>query len=85
MEFATIHVLPFLNNPKALNLSYNTDLDFWDCFGRKMLSYNQRNIQSTLAISKSKGLSETLQDIRTSTYQMCKIEENTNRTTKFHK
>ena len=42
-------------------------------------------IQSTLVISKSKGPSETLRDIRTSTYQMYRIEENTNRTTKFHK
>ena len=32
-------------------------------------------IQSTLVISKSKGLSETLRDIRTSTYQICRIEE----------
>ena len=37
-------------------------------------------IQSTLVISKSKGPSKTLQDIRTSTYQICRIEENTNRT-----
>ena len=43
------------------------------------------DIQSTLVIAKSKGPSETLQDIRTSTYQICRIEENTNRTTKFHK
>ena len=42
-------------------------------------------IQSTLVISKSKGPSETLRDIRTSTYQMCRIEENTKRTTKFLK
>ena len=42
-------------------------------------------IQSTLVISRSKGPSETLRDIRTSTYQMCRIEENTNRTAKFHK
>ena len=42
-------------------------------------------IQSTLVISKSKGPSETLRDIRTSTYQICRIEENTNRATKFHK
>ena len=33
----------------------------------------------------SKGPSKTLRDIRTSTYQICRIEENTNRTTKFHK
>ena len=37
-----------------------------------------RYVQSTLVISKSKGPSETLQDIRTSTYQICRIEENTN-------
>ena len=42
-------------------------------------------IQSTLVISKSKRPSETLRDIRTSTYQICRTEENTNRTTKFHK
>ena len=42
-------------------------------------------IQSTLDISKSKGPSETLQDICTLTYQICGTEENTNRTTKFHK
>ena len=43
------------------------------------------NIQSTLVISKSKGPAETLRDIRTSTYQMCTIEENTKQTTTFHK
>ena len=43
------------------------------------------NVQSTLVISKSKGPAETLRDIRTSTYQMCRIEENTKRTTKFLK
>ena len=42
-------------------------------------------IQSTLVMSKSKGPSEILRDIRTSTYQMCRTKENTNRTTKFHK
>ena len=41
------------------------------------------NIQSTLVISKSKGPAETLRDIRTSTYQMCRIEENIKRTTKI--
>ena len=42
-------------------------------------------VQSTFVISKSKGPPETLRDIRTSTYQICRIEENTNRKTKFHK
>ena len=32
-------------------------------------------IQSTLGISKSKGPSKTVRDIRTSTYQICSIEE----------
>ena len=34
-NFAVIRVLPFLNNPKDLDPSYKTDLEFWDCFGRK--------------------------------------------------
>ena len=42
-------------------------------------------IQSTLVISKLKGASKILRDIRTSTYQTFRIEENTNRTTKFYK
>ena len=33
------------------------------------------NIQSTLVISKLKGSSKKLRDIRTSTYQMCSSEE----------
>ena len=28
---------PFQNNPKNLDLSYKTDLDFWDCLGRVKL------------------------------------------------
>ena len=38
-----IQVLPFLNNPKDLDPSCKMDLDFWDCFGRGKMSYNQRN------------------------------------------
>ena len=34
-------------------------------------------IQSTLVISKSKGPSKIVRDIRTSTYQICSIEEKT--------
>ena len=33
-------------------------------------------VQSTLVISNSKGLTETLRDIRTSTYQSWESEEN---------
>ena len=43
-NFALIPVLPFLNNPKDLDPAYKMDLDFWDCFGRKISpTYNQRN------------------------------------------
>ena len=35
-------------------------------------------LQSTLDISKSKGPSKTVRDIRTSTYQICSIEEKNN-------
>ena len=40
----------------------------------------QLHVQSTLVISKSKGPSKTLRDIRTSTYQICRVEEKTIRT-----
>ena len=43
------------------------------------------HIQLTLVISNSKGLSEILRDISTSTYQMCRIEEKITRTTTFNK
>ena len=46
-------------------------------------SYNQ--IQSTLVISNSKGLSEILRYIRTSTYQICRIQEKVIRTTTFNR
>ena len=36
---------------------------------------NAMRVQSTLDISNSKGLSEILRDIRTSTNQICRIEE----------
>ena len=39
-----IQVLPFLNSPEDLDPLYYTDLDFWDCFGKKKLSYKQRNM-----------------------------------------
>ena len=42
-------------------------------------------VQSTLVISNSKGLSKILRDIRTSTYQICRLEEKINRTTAFNK
>ena len=37
--------LSFLNNPKALDLSYKTDLDFWGWLGREQnMSYNRKNL-----------------------------------------
>ena len=52
----------------------------------KMTNFNRKiMVQSTLVISKSKGPSEILPDIRTSTYQIYSIEEETIRTTKFLK
>ena len=46
---------------------------------------NVNDIQSTPVISNSKGLSEIVRDIRTSTYQICRIEEQIIRTTTFNK
>ena len=43
-----ILVLSFLNNPKDLDLSYKTDLDFWDCLGRKKLSLLNEEIWKLL-------------------------------------
>ena len=42
-------------------------------------------VQSTLVISNSKGLSELLRDIRTSTYQICRSEEKLIRLTIYNK
>ena len=45
LQFCCNTSIPFLNNPKCLNLSSKTDLDFWNCFGRKITpSYNRRNM-----------------------------------------
>ena len=58
-----------------------------DCLGFELFAvlHVGFDIQSTLGISKSKGPSKTVRDIRTSTNQICRIEENTKQTTKFHK
>ena len=42
-------------------------------------------LQSTPVISNSKGLSEILRDICTSTYQICRIEDKIIRLTTFNK
>ena len=43
------------------------------------------NIQSTLVFSNSEGPSKILRNIRTSTYQISRLEEKINRTTAFNK
>ena len=48
MKFCYIvSVVPFLIDPKDLDLFYKMDLDIWDYFGRKKktLSYNGRNTE----------------------------------------
>ena len=51
----------------------------------KLSLQRQIIIQSTLVISNSKGLSEILRDIRSSTYQVCRIEEKIIWLTTFNK
>ena len=52
--------------------------------GNLLYSLSDEKIQSTLVISNSKGLSEILRDICTSTYQIFRIEETVIRTTTFN-
>ena len=51
----------------------------------KSSNSSRKQIQSTLVISNSKGLSKILRDIRTSTYPIYRIEEKITRTTTFNK
>ena len=44
-NFAIMRDLPLLNDPKDLDLSYKTDLDFCDCFGRKKTCLINKEIQ----------------------------------------
>ena len=59
----------------------------WTAHGNKVIvSHVERSkVQSTLVISKSKGVYEILRDIRSSTYHICRIEEKVIRTTTFNK
>ena len=52
---------------------------------KKIFKVFYLDIQSTLVIWNSKGLSETLRGIRTPTYQIFRIEEKIIRTTTFNK
>ena len=53
-----------------------------NCFS---LLKNLNQLPSTLIISKSKGLSEIIWDIRTLTYQICRIKGKLNQTATFSK
>ena len=59
------------------------------CFSISALGLHQKiemhYIQSTIVLSNSKALSETLRDIRISTYQIFRIGEKIIRTTTFNK
>ena len=68
-----------------IDLKTGYEEKLWQHDKTKAPACNVYHIQSTLVISKLKGPYETVRDIRTSTYQNFKIEDNTNRTTKFHK
>ena len=77
------------NNKNKKSVKFQVDvLNFCDFIQVFVFTRNHHlkiQVQSTLIISKLKGPSETLRDIRTLTYQIFRIEENTNSTTKFHK
>ena len=54
--------MPFLNNLKDLDPSYQTDLDFWDCFGRgKSSSYKRRNTVLPILSRSEKKETQTTQ------------------------
>ena len=60
---------------KRLSTGANFVHVYLEICDKGILKFNKFHIQSTLVISNSKGLSETLRDIRTSTYQCCGSEE----------
>ena len=67
----------------CMNRKMFSDIKVWPKV--RVISLSFIHIQSTLVISNSKGLSEILRDIRTSTYQICRIEKNIIGTTTFNK
>ena len=74
---------------RASVVSYVTFVpSFCFCLGKVVLrqcgiSWLSSLIQSTLVISNSKGLFEILRDIRTLTYQICRIEGKHNHINKY--
>ena len=68
-------------------IPYHFTVNWYDFYRTDILhDFTAKNkIKSILVNSNLKGPSKTLWDIRTSTYQIFRTEENTNRTTKFQK
>ena len=79
--------IPFThNNCKWLVLSQNP-IHFFLIIKKDEFIHSDlaKYLHSTLVISNSKGLIEILRDIRTSTYQICRIEEKIIQITTFTK
>ena len=74
---------PMTQEVSSKHFSKVSILHFFDICSSWGQRINVMKKKSTLVISKSK--SEILQDICTSTYKICKIEEKINRTTTFYK
>ena len=74
------------NSPYYMSLNV-IEMTVLSCFRPKHYPHKGKagDINKYSQLSKSKGHPEAIRDIRTSTYQICRIEENTNRKTKFHK
>ena len=89
IQLPLIHQTPLLDSPTvSLGCLFLTELNSKRFYGGFLYflpsifhtplykpSFPYLFMLSTLVISKSKGLSEILLDIRTSTYQICRIEE----------
>ena len=85
MEFVSV---AFSRYPDSYIMSFRVILNLFGILGRWdpwLWPLVGVPVQSTLVILNSKGLSEILRDIRTSTYQICRVQENIIRLTIFNK
>ena len=60
-------------------------VNIWNSISLRKLCISLKSIKESRLFSKSKGLSDILRDICTSTNQICRIEEKINPTDTFHK
>ena len=80
------YIFPIFQKGRSIERLTFEEFPMSVCPAAKMaVALKPLEIQSTLVISNSKGLPGILHDIRTSTYQNCRIEEKINRTTTFNK